>query len=239
MLCAVQLCWELVQRVAVDGPAWLSAVQSTGLDRRLFELLRAPPKPVPAAAAVFGALAANNSPGKASKAFSKRVPELVAVLASGLSARGSAADDALRYECMLALVPLISTRTDRETAAQLGMARACTLLREADLEAEQAALLDLLSVMCMDSMQHARQITFNNILPRLQQLMRHPDRAIQRSAVRPRCLCVVFALPLVCICGTSADFTARPAAWQDARHCHAHTRPAVLAEQDGLLHQNQ
>lgn len=183
-LCAVQMCWELVQRVSSDGPGWLSAMQTTGLDRTLFELLRAPPKPVPAAAAVFKALAANNPPGVASQVLGQRLPELVAVLAAGLSARGSAADAALRYECMLALVPLITTLNDRETAGQLALARACTLLREADLEAEQCALLDLLAVLCIDCQQHTRQITFQNILPRLQQLMGHPDHLIQRSAVR-------------------------------------------------------
>eukprot|EP00892_Ulva_mutabilis_P008110 jgi/Ulvmu1/5671/UM024_0018.1 len=178
-----QLCWELVQRIANDGSGWLKAAQSTGLDRVLFELIRAPTKPVPAAAAVFGALASNNPPGVAASLLGPRLPELVAVLASGLSARGSAADAALRYECILALVSLVTTRQDRETAGQLALARACTLLREADLEAEQRALLDLLAVLCMDSPQHSRQIMFQNILPRLQQLMAHPDRVIQRSAV--------------------------------------------------------
>lgn len=181
----MQLLSELVNRIANDGRSWLDAVTETGLDKKVFELLRAPARAVPSAAAVFGALANHNAPGIAARMLSPRLPDLVAVLSAGLSARGSAADEALRFECMLSLAHLVVTQADRDTAAQLGLARACALLREADLEAEQMALLDLLAIICVDSPRHARQVTFCNILPRLQQLMTHPDRTIQRSAVRP------------------------------------------------------
>lgn len=179
-----QACWELTQEICTDGVKWLRAATDTGLDKALLALLHTAPHPVAAAAAAFAAFGTSTPARVAALALNPNNPDLLPALSAGLSARGGAAGEELRYQCACALLPLITTDEHRELVGRLCLARACTLLQRADLEAEILIMLELLGLLCAHSLKHMRQVAYMGVLPCVQNLMHHPHPNVRQHAVR-------------------------------------------------------
>ena len=198
---------HVVRHTPDDAAAWAAAAKDANLDRALGSaLLSADPKVCAAAAAALAELGAaevaaaalmaaeserrrrprsrRKRSRRAREAFVTRCPDLLAHLANGMSARG-AAGAALRYEAARALITLITTSTEQQEVGEACLARVCAVVIDSDLEAEQLVLLSLLGLLCSGSATHQRAVVHAGTLPRLLQLMRHPEPQIQERAVRP------------------------------------------------------
>ena len=186
----LQVCRQLASEAPNLNLAFYEAAVPTRLFPVLLMIIRQHPPTSPAPAAAAAALGALHSRGAAlSRTWAREVrrkdgKDLLATLAASVGSRTKRAAP-LRYEAARALIELIRTASDQDAAATLCLSRCCALLKRSDLEAEIVAVLALLSILCTGKPGAQWQVACSGVLPRLQQLMRHPESTVAAHAVRP------------------------------------------------------
>jgi hypothetical protein len=183
------MCRKIAEDAPSFTPAHFAAVLRSRLLHILFSVIRghsfessAPAAATAAVRALFSA-AASTDPNWPSIAKKHSGTELTAVLVYGLlsQSRGGAQ---LRYDAAQTLMAVLTTPGDLAKAAPLIQPQLCRILKTSDLEAEVAACAALLAMACAERPVMQWRTARSGVLPRLQQLLRHPDPSVVLHVVR-------------------------------------------------------